>query len=236
MIKHIIREVEPEACDFSFYFDNDALKAAAGDYCYNMFIVGDRHTATFNGKEYENIQYSIDHILDGFQDVEDKVTDYDGRCYTYKDIMREYGIEYNSRKCHALKEWAKDADSSDAETVADYLTITTGKKWKTMGVSGYSQGDYVDVLYCEGFHSDEVARACGEIWLGCGKEFCVIDVDEDGNETDKCYGYIIADCQAWHDEDYKKLVCEWAGINDEETRLEMIDGSTTQTIYSYRVA
>lgn len=72
--------------------------------------------------------------------------------------------------------------------------------------------------------------------MGCGKEFCVIDVDEDGNETDKCYGYIIADCQAWKDEDYKRLVCEWAGIDEEETRLEMIDGSTTQTIYSYRVA
>lgn len=66
--------------------------------------------------------------------------------------------------------------------------------------------------------------------MGCGKEFCVIDVDEGGNETDECYGYIIADCQARQDEDYKKLVCEWDGINEEETRLEMIDGSTTQTI------
>lgn len=248
MIKHIIREVAPEACDFRFYFDNDGITEAAGDYCYNLFVIDSDRWGRINGfntEEYGEIRYRIDHILDGFQDVEDKVVDYDGRRYTYRDIMREYGIEYNSRKCHALKEWAKTADVDSVETVADYLTITTGKKWKTVGAYGYSQGDYAEVLYCEGFHSDESAKCYGEIWLGCGKEFCVIDVedyaeDEDGEATyaekDSCYGYIIADCQAWHDEDYKRLVCEWAGIDEEETRLEMIDGSTTQTIYSYRVA
>lgn len=242
MIKHIIREVEPDACDFRFFFEDDGLTEAAGDYCYNLFIIGDRHTATFNGKEYENIQYNIDHILDGFQDVEEK-NPYGYA--TYKEVMRDWYIDYTPRKCHALKEWAKNADSSDMETVADYLTITTGKKWKTMGVTGYCQGDYVDVLYCEGFHTEETAKIYGEIWLGCGKEFCVIDVEgyaegEDGEpeytEVDSCYGYIIADCQAWHDEDYKKLVCEWAGINEDESRLEMIDGSHTYTHYSYRVA
>ena len=243
MIKNIIREVAPEACEFSFYFDNDGFKEAAGDYCYNLFIIGDnRRTACFNEKEYEDIQYRIDHILDRFQDVEDK--NQNGYA-TYKEVMQDWYIDYTPHKCHALKEWAKNADVYSMETVADFLTITTGKKWRTMGVTGYSQGDCVDVLYCEGFHSDEVAEACGEIWLGCAKEFCVLDVedyaeDEDGEatytETDSCYGYIIADCQAWKDEDYKRLVCEWAGINEEETRLEMIDGSTTQTIYSYRAA
>lgn len=139
MIKHIIREVEPEACSFDYYFDGDTFTERAGDYCYTLFIVGDRHTAVFNAEAWE----------------------------------------------------------------------------------------------------------CGEIWLGCGKEFCVIDVedyaeDEDGEatytETDSVYGYIVADSQAWRDEDYKRLVCEWAGINEEETRLEMIDGSHVCTTYSYRVA
>lgn len=236
MIKNIIREVAPEACDFSFYFDNDGITAAAGDYCYNLFIISNEgwgRISGFNIDEYGEIQCRIDHILDGFQDVEEK-NPYGYA--TYKEVMRDWYIDYTPRKCHALKEWAKNADSSDMETVADYLTITTGKKWKTLGVTGYCQGDYVDVLYCEGFHTEETAKIYGEIWLGCGKEFCVIDVDEDGNETDECYGYIIADCQAWKDEDYKKLVCEWAGINEVETRLEMIDGQNTYTTYSYRVA
>lgn len=238
MIKNIIREVAPESCDFSYYFDDDGLTERGGDYCYNLFIISNEgwgRISGFNIDEYKNIQDKIDHILDGFQDVEDKVTDYDGRRYTYKDIMQEYGIEYNSRKCHALKEWAKDADTAEPETVAAYLTITTGKKWDVSSAHGYCQGDYVEMVYCPEHYKNGVENY-GEIWLGCAKEFCVIDLDENGEEADSCYGYIVADCEAWRDEDYKRIVCEWAGINEEETRLELIDGQNTYTTYSYRVA
>ena len=249
MIKNIIREVAPEACDFSYYFDNDGLTERGGDYCYNLFIISNEgwgRISGFNIDEYKNIQDKIDHILDGFQDVEDKVTDYDGRRYTYKDIMQEYGIDYNSRKCHALKEWAKDADTAEPETVAAFLTITTGKKWDTDSVHGYCQGDYVDLVYCQEHYKNGVENY-GEIWLGCAKEFCVIDVEdyqepeEEGGEPtytegDAVYGYIVADCEAWRDDDYKRIVCKWAGINEDETRLEMIEDSHTYTKYSYRVA
>ena len=44
----------------------------------------------------------------------------------------------------------------------------------------------------------------------------------------------MADCQAWKDEDCKKLVCEWEGIPEDETELQMVDGYTVSTIYSYR--
>lgn len=238
MIKNIIREVAPEACDFRTYFDDDGLTSAGGDYCYNLFIIsndGWGRISGFNIDEYKNIQDKIDHILDGFDDVKNPGNAYNWTGYSsYKEVMRDFGIDYNPRKCHALKEWAKKADAGKPDSVADYLTITTGKKWAVKGVCGYCQGDYVDIVYCVE-HYDDV-RPYGEIWMGCGKEFCVIDVDEDGNETDECYGYIIADCQAWKDEDYKKLVCEWAGINEDETRLEMIEDSHTYTKYSYRVA
>jgi len=53
---------------------------------------------------------------------------------------------------------------------------------------------------------------------------------------DSCYGYIVADCQARRDEDYKKIVCEWAGIAEDETQLEMIDSYTTYTHANYRIA
>lgn len=55
-------------------------------------------------------------------------------------------------------------------------------------------------------------------------------------EIDSCYGYIVADCEARDDEDYKKLVCEWACIDKAETRLEMIDGYHTYIKYDYRIA
>ena len=147
-IKHIIREVEPEACDFSFYFDDDGLSERGGDYCYTLFIVPTRDTYGFNGEEYKNVQKEAAAIISGFSDVRDGVTDYDGNRYTYKRVMEDEGLSYNSRKCHALKEWATDADEDEPEDIAAFLTITTGKKWDVTSVCGYSQGDYVELVYC----------------------------------------------------------------------------------------
>lgn len=91
------------------------------------------------------------------------------------------------------------------------------------------------MVYCPE-HYKEGVQHYGEVYLGAAKEFCVIELDEAGEEADACYGYIVADCQARSDEDYKRLVCEWAGIDESDARLEMIDGYTTRTVYSYRTA
>lgn len=119
------------------------------------------------------------------------------------------------------------------EKTAEYLTLKTGKEWATDSARGYCQGDYVKVVYCKEHYTGGVENY-GEIWLGAGKEFNVVDLDEDGEEAHACGGYIIADSQAWKDEDYKRLVCEWAEIDEAETRLEMIDGQRTYTKYTYR--
>ena len=149
--------------------------------------------------------------------------------------MIAVGITYNSRKCHALKELFKDFDANEPKDIATYLTITTGKTWATSSARGYCQGDYVDIVYCADRYKNGV-KNYGEIWLGCAKEFEVIDLDENGEEVDACGGYIVADCEAWRDEDYKRRICEWARIAPEETQLEMIDGARTYTEYSYRAA
>lgn len=55
MIKNIIREVAPEACDFRTYFDDDGLTRAAGAYCYTLFIVSNEgwgRISGFNIDEY----------------------------------------------------------------------------------------------------------------------------------------------------------------------------------------
>jgi len=233
-INYIIREVPQEHVDFSYYFDNDWLTEAGGDYCYNLFIVNyTRHSRGFNEEEYQNIVEQAEAILDGFHDVNDKWTNGYNSFETYKEVMEYCGIPYTSHNCHLLKEWAKTADSSDTETIAEFLTITTGKQWRTDSARGYSQGDYVEMVYCEDHYKDGVQHY-GEIWLGAAKEFYTIELDENGEEVDTCGGYIVADCQAWKDEEYKKLVCEWAGIPEDETRLEMIDGYKTNTQYTYR--
>ena len=101
--------------------------------------------------------------------------------------------------------------------------------------------------HCKGNHGQRTtfivrheSGAEKQVGKTCLKEFCVIDLDENGEEVDRCYGFIIADCEikSWADSDatYKRLVCNWEGIKEEETRLEMIDGYHTYTKYDYRVA
>ena len=237
--RHIIREYEPDCTTFELYFDDDGLTEKGGDYCNNLFIVcNDRWNRLhgFNLDEYKRVKETAESILEGFSDVEDGLTDYDGHKYTYKDIMQEYNIPYTSHKCHMLKEWYKMNDdcTADPAAIAEYLTITTGKEWDVEGVYGYCQGDYCEVVYCKEHHNKP--EIYGEVWLGCAKEFSVIDLDENGEEIDSVGGYIVADSEARDDEDYKRLVCEWAGIDEQETEIQMIDGYSTQTVYSYRMA
>ena len=222
-MRNIIREVAPDAIETGSYFDDNYIKGYE-DFNANLFIIGGRWISIFNEDTYNTIAKQAEAIIDGFYYHE----------YSYKECMIENDIAYNPHKCHLLKKWAENADASEPGDIAKFLTITTGKLWIANGVSGYSQGDYVEVLYCADCYTSKQARIYAEVWLGCCKEFCVIDLDENGNETDSCYGYIVADSEAWHDEDYKKIVCDWAGIDENETILEMIDGQRTYTEYIYR--
>lgn len=234
-IRKIFREVEPEATDFSFYFDDDGIKEAGGDFCYSLFIVQRERYGRLYGfqiDEYREIVKRLDWIEEEFTAHQEGT----GAYKSYKEIMEDYGLHYTPNACHALKEliFSGNFDSSDPETVAAFLTIKTGRAWDVVSARGYSQGDYCEIVYCKDFHKEP--EAYGEIWLGAGKEFEYIEFDEDGNEIERVGGYIIADCQAWKDEDYKRLLCEWEGCKPEETALEMIDGSRTYTQYSYRTA
>lgn len=236
-INYIVRECPPEACELSWAFEDDGLTERGGDWNYNLFVVSkDRWggLSGFNIETYEGVRKEAEDLLDGFGWADEKATDYDGKRITYKAVMEDNRIPYNPRKCHALKEWAKSADNLDADDIAAYLTITTGKKWNSIGVCGYCQGDYVEVVYCEGFH--ENPKYYGECWLGCAKEFTVNYLDESGEEEDSVGGYIVSDSQAWRDEDIKRLVCEWAGIPEEETVLELIESTSYHTTYHYRTA
>lgn len=234
MKKHIIREVPLESYDNSYYFDDDGLTEAGGDYCNNLFIISDsRRLDGFNMEEYKGLREQAEAIINGFYDVSNKWDNGYNSYDTYKECMEYNDIKYTSRKCHLLKEWAGYADSENPDNIAEFLTIKTGKKWETQSAYGYRQGDYVEMVYCPEHYKDGV-KAYGEIWLGAYKEFCVVDLDDSGNEVDTCYGFCIADCQVKAEEDYKKLVCEWAGIKEEETSLEMIDEQKHYTKYIYK--
>ena len=233
MDKYIIREISPESCDINIMFDDDGLTAASGNFNNTLFILYYDHFRYngFNYDEYKEISDKIDNFLDDF-------TEYRQPGETRKDVMNYYGLKYNPSLCHKLTEYAKKTPYiSSPDQVAEYLTITTKKEWKTIGVHGYCQGDFVTVLYCTDNYTDKAAEMYGEYFLGCYKEFCVISLDENENEIDSCYGYFVADCQLekWDDSEYKKIVCEYAGIPENETRLELIEGSYTTIYYNYKV-
>jgi hypothetical protein len=111
-----------------------------------------RNNKGFNDKEYQTIRKQAENIIEGFNDVDEK---YEGGYASYKEVMEDHGIPYNSKKCHMLKEWAKTADTDNTDDIAEYLTITTGEQWATKGFSGYCQGDYCEVVYCTAHYSDE---------------------------------------------------------------------------------
>lgn len=238
MKKYTIREVEPEGRDFGSYFECDGLTERGGDFCNNLFLLYREygHLYGFNIEEYQRIEKQAQEVMEGFDDVKHPNSGYNWRGYkSYKEVMEDCGIAYNSTKCHRLKAWAETAEDGKPESVAAFLSITTGKPWAVESVHGYSQGDYVEIVYCPE-HYPAGVQSYGEIWLGCGKEFDVIEFDDAGNEVDRCGGYIVADCEARTDADYKDLVCNWAGIDEADTSLEMIEGRTTRTIYNYRTA
>ena len=251
MTKYIIREVPPEQAEFRYYFDDDGLKEAGGDYCYNLFIIAQsRNCSGFNDKEYESLQSEIEDLLEMYVDIINK-----SGYVQYSSVgamLKDYGLIdniYNTRRIKAFTDFFKDCEEKpissyrnyynkfeafNTEKTAEYLTLKTGKEWAVDSASGYCQGDYLKLVYCKEHYSN--VRQYGEIWLGAAKEFYTIELDENGEETDTCGGYIVADCQAWKDEEYKKLVCDWADIHEEETRLEMIESSRTYTKYEYRTA
>lgn len=235
-VKHIIREVDPEHCSFSLYFDCDGLTGTGGDYCYNLFIIDDaRKLSGFNSEEYANIQEEIEDLLEIYEDIvnESMYAEYPSLAEMLVDFNLIDNIN-NTKRVKKFSDFFKNcSDTHSTERTADYLTLKTGKEWKVESAYGYCQGDYVEIVYCPEHYTGGV-KHYGEIWLGAAKEFCTIELDENGEEVDACYGYIVADCQAFKDEDYKKLVCEWAGLDEADTRLELIDGSKTYTVYKYR--
>lgn len=237
-MKHLIREIEPESAELQFYFDGDTFTSRAGDFCYTLFIVvneGYGRLSGLNIDEYKEVKQRAGRILDGFNYVDNGGRNYDGKKATYKECMEDENIRFNPTTCARLRKWAENADEDKTEDIAAFLTIITGRKWETSSARGYCQGDYCELVYCTDIYTEQDIDIAGDIYLGCAKEFCIVDYIDDGTEYDDAtYGYIVADCQARTDEDYKRIVCEYAGIEPENTTLEMIDGCSTHTTYSYR--
>jgi hypothetical protein len=197
MAKIIAKEVNPADLDFSYYFDDDGLKSVGGKNCAVYIVPTDRRrNAGFNMDEYQEIEQQAQAAIDDFADG--------------------YPID------ETLKEWAKYADTSDTGSMADYLTITTGEKWVVKSFTGYSQGDYCEVIYCVNHYTPERINEIGNLWLGCGTEFSI----------DNCYGYFVIDELRWQEgEPLRKYLADSYGCEPDELEIYLYDGEHIVTDY-----
>lgn len=241
MKKYIIKQVPPEQAELMYYFDGDTFTENAGGIQYALFVlVAGRWSwsPVINDKLWNDITSEADELADAFADVGPH---YWNRYRSYKEAMQfeARDIKYSPTTCHRLKEWARGAEyspSTSREAIAEYLTIKTGRPWSTASATGYCQGDYAEIVYCEDIYSQEDAEAAGEIALGAANEYSITFPSEDGSKPETVYGYIVADCQAWRPEDVKRLVCSWEGIDPAEAVLMTIEDSYTRTEYKYTEA
>ena len=226
--KIIAREVAPEDTDFSFYFDGDCFSRRAGDRCYEIYIPGSRRVGGYNEDEYKDVLNDVENILCEYSNGENSITRALEYALSYEEAQR---LTMNTHKLHALKEWAKGADSSAPESVAEYLSILTGKKWDVRSFHGYSQGDYCDVVYCADRYSEDSITEIGKMWLGCGSEFGIGTADENGDE-DLCYGYFVTDHDRWDEGEImvKKLAAMY-GCKPEELEIYLYDGEVRAAKY-----
>jgi hypothetical protein len=219
MRKIIAKEVNPAHVDFSYYFDDDGLRSIGGENCAVYIVPADRRRYNgFNLEEYEEIEQTADSLIEAFKEVSP-----DNEYYpTYKEAMLSHNIEYTSRKCHLLRKWTEYANPYDTDDIADYLTITTGEKWEVKAFTGYSQGDYCEVVYCVNHYTPERINEIGNFWLGCGTEFCI----------DGCCGYFVIDELRWEEgEALRKYLADSYGCEPDELEIYLYDGEHTVTDY-----
>jgi len=197
MKKIVAKEVNPAHVDFSFYFDDDSLKSAGGENCAVYIVPADRRRYSgFNMEEYREIEHHAQAVID--------------------DYEAGYPVE------EALKEWAKYANPQNTSDIAEFLTITTGEKWEVKAFTGYSQGDFCEVVYCVSHYTPERINEIGNLWLGCGTEFCI----------DGCHGYYVPDTIRWREGDeLRQYLADRYGCKPEELEIYLYDGEETVTKY-----
>ncbi len=218
MSRYILRECADP--DFGFYFDCDCYSEAAGGFQYTIFCVTNDRGNYYSGVNTEVFQSIHNECEEVLNDIDDIIDGY-GYYKSVKECMIYNHLLYSPAAAHTLKELSRSYN--DIERLCGYLNIKTGYKWNSMEVHGYCQGDYVEVIYCIDVYKPDNIKAIGEIYLGCGKEFCMIEIDENGNEIDACYGFIVADCEAWTEEGYIEWFCKNEGIDKSSVTLELID-------------
>ena len=229
-MSYLIKEVhEP---DFSEYFDGDCFSKESGDYCNTIFALRREYysiNCLFNNNDFSDLKELVNDVLN---DMYDKIAGID---YFKSDeqLFNYHSLPYSEENVKIIKDLANGEDYDSVDTICKFLKVKTGKEWTSKQSTGYCQRDYCTLIYCKNNYTDNYINIISDMFWGCGKEFGVIEI-EDGEEIDSVYGYFIADCQTFEPTEYKRLVCEYAGIDESDTTLEMIDSVVMQPVVTYK--
>lgn len=139
----------------------------------------------------------------------------------------DYLVYYNGYNTEHYSDWTiEELDSEilyDVDILnykrpeADKITIKPSKPLNKIAVRGYSQGDYVEVIYCP----DDIEKAWGKkpseseletmferLCFDCPIH-CVFTID--GNEF--YYGELMPDMYEWQPEKFAEIVSKESGVN-----------------------
>ena len=225
MKKIIFREVAPEAVETDILYDDDFIRGKDGDGYENgiLYVIAGNDYAVVNKEEWKSLCKLVDDIATDFNDL------MNGNGYyfrTFKEILKYYGIKYSPVMVHKLKTFAENYDDRSFDDIAEYLTITTGKKWDTYQVCGYCQGDYATGIYCTEYYNDNALELYVGAAAGTVSEFCRTE------ENDTCYGFFVPDSVKWNADELRTYLSKQWGDNEEDITLELFDGYTQTAKYT----
>lgn len=231
MFKYIAKQLKPGDEDFAYVFDDDGLNPSSGDFNNTLFIFNGNN-CQYNVGIYSDYELAINNLTDDLYDYfnggyMDDISD--DSFANHLDYVEEIGFSTDSDTIRLLDYCVECAADNDyPEALAAYLEAKTGKVWNTRNFSGYNQGDYCTLVYCEDAYDSDALYYYGNMWLGCGGEFAIgtLDIpDEQDDEidlsdlesfehlvSDWTYGYFAVDGIIWHGGD--ELISELADQYD----------------------
>jgi hypothetical protein len=109
--------------------------------------------------------------------------------------------------------------------ILEELKKVTGKVWEEYTMRGYSQSDWQTLYYVTDEVDDEEIEVIENYYMGKVSEFIVIENDDE----EYLYRTFVPDDVVWKG---KKSICEYLGLNEEETTIYEDDGY--EKVYKYK--
>jgi len=213
MNKIIAREVPPQDIDFLDYFDNDVFTNAAGEnravFVFDSKYISKQACARFCFDDFEKV-YNVFQELDFL--LEDEVSK------TEKiNIVKDFFQDKTESEIKNIVLFFEMVDICSTSDFVKFLTYYTSKKYIAKTFSGYCQGDYCTVIYCENEYSTEQIEEIGNMYLGCATEYIIDDV---------C-GFFVTDDVRFDDTALRTELANQYGCEPEELEIWQYSGEHT---------